>query len=77
MYGKFILYSYEGKNEVLESWKKLNELLLKEQDEMGEAMVEKNVNAINESLINFFKQGTTSNLGEMSYGTNNIGVHSK
>jgi hypothetical protein len=58
----------------LENWKKLNELLLKEQDEMGEAMVEKNVNAINESLINFFKQGTTSNLRERSYGTNNRGT---
>jgi hypothetical protein len=40
---------------------------------MAEAMVEKTVNAINESLINFFKQGTTSNLRERSYGTNNIG----
>ncbi len=61
----------------MENWKKLNELLLKQQDEMGEAMVEKNVNAINESLINFFKHRTTSNLGERSYGTNNMEVHSK
>ncbi len=30
-------------------------------------MLEKNVNAINESLINFFKQGTTFNLEERSY----------
>lgn len=61
----------------MENWKNLNELLLKEQDEMGEAMVEKNVNAINESLINFLKQGTTSNLGKRFYGTNNMRVHSK
>jgi hypothetical protein len=76
MYGIFFGIAIKA-NEVLENWKKLSELLLMEQDEMGEAMVEKNVNVINESLANFFKQGITSNLGERSYGTNNMGVHSK